>query len=64
LEVVSFGLNLVDGTFEFGVLLVVNDEKYWEEFADDRDINHEFDDTVTTPFYTSETARLAAMMSD
>jgi hypothetical protein len=34
LEVVSFGLNLMDGTFEFGVLLVVTDPSYWEEFAD------------------------------
>jgi hypothetical protein len=46
------------------VLLVVNDENYWKQFANDMVTNHEFDDTITSPFYTYETARLAAIMSD
>jgi hypothetical protein len=63
LEVVSFGLNLVDGTFEFGVLLVVDDEsygQYWNKMK----TNKEFFDDETPPIRTSNESRLAAIMTD
>ena len=64
LEIVSFGLNLMDGTFEFGVLLAINDESYWQRFRAEILANDEFDDTVTAPFYTLDTDRLASIMAD
>jgi len=64
LEVVSFGLNLMDGTYEFGVLLVVTDEIYWKLFGDLSKTNPEFDDSETAPVQTNDRARLAAIMTD
>ena len=62
-EIVSFGLNLVDGTYEFGVLFVINDEEYWRLFqADMRPTLKEFDDSETPYFSTLDTGRLAALM--
>src|ERR1700680_1092185 len=64
LEVVSFGLNLMDGTFEFGVLLVVNDPSYWEEFADGIVPNNEFKDSETAPFHTTDKVRLTSILGE
>lgn len=64
LEIVSFGLNLVDGTFEFGVLLVVNDPTYWDQYGEEKVVlNEEFDKTIFRPFYTHETNRLLSVMT-
>jgi hypothetical protein len=64
LEVVSFGLNLMDGTFEFGVLLAVTDPSYWEQFADGIVPNKEFKDSETAPFHTTDKARLASILTE
>jgi hypothetical protein len=60
----SAGLNLVDGTFEIGVLLVIRDEKYWEKYADTMILNDEFADPETQPFFTTDAKRLASTMRD
>jgi DNA-binding winged helix-turn-helix (wHTH) protein len=64
LEVVSFGLNLMDGTFEFGVLLVIKDPDYWEQFADGIIPNIEFKDSATAPFNTTDRVRLASLLGE
>lgn len=64
LEIVSFGLNLLDGTYEFGVLLAVLDPRYWDEFGDDMEPNEEFDDTDTRPFSTMEAERIAWLLTN
>lgn len=63
-EVVSFGLNLVDGTYEFGVLLVVNDEQYWEEHSATMVPCKEFRDSRTPAYSTLDRARLASVMTN
>jgi hypothetical protein len=64
LEVVSFGLNLIDGTYEFGVLLVVKDEQYWEKFGGTMTPNEEVDDSETPLYSTLDPDRLASIMTD
>jgi hypothetical protein len=64
LELVSFGLNLFDGTFEFGVLLVVKDERYWRRYEGDIQVNDEVDDNKTPPFSTKDTKGLAEIIED
>lgn len=64
LEIVSFGLNLVDGTYEFGVLLAVRDSRYWDGFGDDMEPNEEFDDAETRPFSTMDTERLSSLLTN
>jgi len=67
LEIVSFGLNLVDGTFEFGVLLAIHDPSYWAKCADQESTddwrlkpNFEVIRDIEGDFYTHDTKRLAA----
>jgi hypothetical protein len=64
LKLVSFGLNLLDGTFEFGVLLAVTDPRYWDTFAHEIVPNDEFSDSFTPPYETSDGARLASVITD
>src|SRR5260370_17181471 len=42
-EIVSFGLNLVDGTYEFGVLFAINDHRSCPMFTNKITLNEEFD---------------------
>jgi hypothetical protein len=64
LQIVSFGLNLFDGTFEFGVLLAVTDAAYWTEYEATRKINSEFDDEETGPISTKDTETLALIIEN
>lgn len=64
LEIVSFGLNLLDGTYEFGVLLAIRDPRYWDEFGDDMEPNEEFDDAETRPFSTMDADRLSSLLTN
>jgi hypothetical protein len=64
LELVSFGINLVDGTYEFGVLLVVQDEQYWKKFGRTTTLNYEFHDSETLLYSTVDAERLASLMTD
>jgi hypothetical protein len=52
IEIVSLGINLVDGTYEFGVLFVVNSPKYLVEFRSEIEHNLEFED-VEESFYST-----------
>lgn len=64
LELVSFGLNLFDGTFEFGVLLAVKDERYWKHYEKTIKISDEFADEDTPPFSTKKRDALADIICD
>jgi hypothetical protein len=63
-EIVSFGLNLIDGAYEFGVLLVINDKEYWETFQEEMSLDEEFDDSETPNFSTLDASRLASLLTD
>lgn len=63
-EIVSFGINLVDGTYEFGVLVVIDDENYWSMFQDAMTPNREFDDSETPYFSTMDSDRLFMLLTD
>lgn len=64
LEIVSFGLNLVDGTFEFGVLLMINDPSFWRTFLSTMELNDEFDDYETSEYSTLDSNRLFSALTD
>ena len=64
LELVSFGLNLLDGTYEFGVLLVVHDEQFWKKFGRTTTLNYEFNDSETPLYSTVDADRLASLVTD
>jgi transcriptional regulator with XRE-family HTH domain len=61
-EIVSFGLNLVDGTYEFGVLFAITDETYWESFT--RTTNEEFVPPETPVYSTMDTPRMESILLD
>jgi hypothetical protein len=64
LQIVSFGLNLFDGTFEFGVLLAVTDPEYWTKYEVTRKISSEFDDEETGPISTKNSEALASIIEN
>ena len=41
-EIVSFGMHLKDGSYQFGILLVVDDPKYWNVYGNNMVPNYEF----------------------
>lgn len=41
-KLVCFGLDLIDGSYQFGVLLAVNNPDYWQSYGDDIYTNYEF----------------------
>ncbi len=42
IEIVGFGINLKDGSFQLGVLFAVDDADYWTRFGDDICGNYEY----------------------
>ncbi len=63
-EIVSFGLNLMDGTYEFGVLVLINDESYWQQFQSEMLLSKEFDDSETPMYSTMDASRLASLLTN
>lgn len=66
LEIVSFGLNLVDGTFEFGVLLAIHDPSYWTKCTDQWKLEPNFEVVreITGDFYTQDPNRIASFKTE
>jgi hypothetical protein len=61
-ECTSFGINLVTGTYEFGCLLVVDDESWWEQWGHLVEANWE---AMRVHRYSSrDTAGLASLARD
>jgi len=44
-EVVSFGFDLIDGSYQFGILLLIHNPDYWEQFKSLAFTNYEFKST-------------------
>jgi len=61
---VSFGLNLMDRTYEFGILIAIKDNSYWQTFHSMMKPNQEFDDSETPYFSTLDKDRLASLIID
>jgi hypothetical protein len=63
LEVTSFGLNLLEGTYEFGILFAIEDPSYWSQFGRTIVTNFEVLDYETPPISTRiDSARLATIL--
>jgi DNA-binding XRE family transcriptional regulator len=41
-EWICFGLDLIDGSYQFGIFLIVNDSRYWEKYRRRIATNYEF----------------------
>jgi transcriptional regulator with XRE-family HTH domain len=65
-EIVSFGLHLKDGGYQFGVLLAVDDPRYWTKYGNDICTNYEFRNTGThaVAISTKDARGLAALLTD
>src|SRR6266853_438067 len=47
-EWICFGLDLIDGSYQFGIFLIVNDARYWEKYRRRIATNYEFRHTGTS----------------
>ncbi len=63
-EIVSFGISLVPGNYEFAVLLVVDDPEFWARFNGMIQLNWEVNDTQTPLISTANAAQLAWLVMD
>ena len=64
MEIVSFGINLVDGTYEFGVLFVIDNPQYLVKFKREMVWNDEFEDAEEHFFSTANAVRLKSLLLD